>query len=166
MKSLRWPSGSRSGSAVRPWRPLRWFGCFVLIVAAGCGGGVPKHATWNNATGAEHYERLMWKAIHEKNWKQVDEHLASMFTGVNAEGRTFDRPSWVEYWKAHPVSEYSLGEVTVQPAGTNMVVTYVLNLSRVSGEPQAGPGLRVVSVWQEVKNGWLLTATSATPVRQ
>ncbi|HEX7288448.1 MAG TPA: nuclear transport factor 2 family protein [Candidatus Angelobacter sp.] len=137
----------------------------MLILMVGCSAGVPKHPTWKNATGAEQYERLMWKAIHEKNWNQVEEHLASMFVGVNAEGRVFDRLSWVEYWKAHPVSEYSLGEVTVQPAGTHMVVTYVLSLSGISGAPQAGQSLRVISVWQEVKNGWLLTATSATPVR-
>jgi hypothetical protein len=141
------------------------FSWFLVLMAVGCGAGVPKHPTWKNATGAEQYERLMWKAIHEKDWKQVDEHLASMFVGVNDEGRTFDRPSWVEYWKAHPVSEYSLGEVTVQPAGTSMVVTYVLNLSGASGTQQTGPALRVISLWQEVKNGWLLTATSATPVR-
>ena len=165
MKNIHWEKRPGSRLALRPWRPLRWINLFLLLLITGCSAGVPKHPTWKNATGAEQYERLMWKAIHERNWKQVDEHLASMFVGVNAEGRVFDRPSWVEYWKSHPVSEYSLGEVTVQPAGASMVVTYVLNLPDASGPPQAGPALRVISVWQEVKNGWLLTATSATPVQ-
>lgn len=134
--------------------------CF-LTTTAGCTiGKEPKHPTWNGATGAEQYERLMWKAIHDQDWKQVEFHLAPSFTGVNASGQSFDRAGWVQYWKSAPVGEFSLGEVTVQPNGVDMTLTNMMHLSGGSGA-----GLRVVSVWQQVKSGWTLIATSNTPVR-
>ncbi len=140
------------------------FAGFLLLAATGCGFGVPKHVTWKNATGAEQYERLMWKAIRDKDWKAVQHRLAPMFVGVNSAGQSFDRSAWIEYWKSARISDFSMGEVTVQPAGQDMVVTYVLRLTGPEGKPQVPAAVRVVSVWQGVKTGWLLTATSATPI--
>jgi len=145
----------------RNWLPLCSFVSFVVTVllAAGCTiGKEPKHPTWKNATGAEQYEQLMWKAIRDKDWKEVEYHLAATFVGVNAKGQSFDQAGWVEYWKSAPVSDFSLGEVTVQPNGNDMTVTYVLHLNG------GAAGLRVMSVWQQVKGGWILIATSHTPI--
>lgn len=132
----------------------------LILLLTGCTiGKASKHATWKNATGAEQYERLMWKAIHEKEWKDVQYRLAPTFVGVNARGQSFDRAGWVEYWKATPVTDFSLGEVMVQPNGADMTVTYVLHLN---GETT---GVRVVSVWQQVKGGWTLIAISMTSIQ-
>jgi len=139
--------------------------CFLLLMAAGCGGGVPKHATWSNATGAEQHERLMWKAIHDKDWKAVEYRLAPTFIGTTSNGKALERSAWIDYWKAAPINDFSLGEVTVQPSGHDMVVTYVLSLSGGPAASQGRPGQRVISVWQAVKSGWVLTATSITPIR-
>jgi ketosteroid isomerase-like protein len=143
------------------------FVSFLVMVFSlpGCTGGEPKHPTWKNATGAEQYERLMWKAIRDKDWKEVEYHLAPAFVGVNAAGQALDRAGWLEYWKTSKIKEFSLGEISVQPGGPDMVVTYVLHLDGAPAEHSnnAGP-LRVVSVWQQVKAGWTLTATSVTPV--
>src|SRR5512147_2946364 len=152
-------------SSLRPWRPLRWTYFWLFLVSIGCGGGVPKHATWNNATGAEQYERLMWKAIRDKDWKAVEYRLAPTFIGTTESGQALDRSAWIDHWKGSPVPDFSLGEVTVQPAGHDMVVTYVLALTGAPGATQAALALRVISVWQTVKNGWVLTATSMTPIR-
>ncbi len=145
------------------WIPLYSFVLFVVLVVCltGCTiGKEPKHPTWKNATGAEQYERLMWQAIREKDWKNVQYHLAPTFVGVNAKGQSFDRAGWVGYWKASPVSDFSLGEVSVQPNGPDMTVTYVIRLS----SSNSGTALRVISVWQQIKGGWTLIATSMTPV--
>ena len=134
-----------------------------LALLAGCAGS-PKHPTWKNATGSEQYERLMWQAMKSQQWKDVASHLAPMFVGVGADGRKYDREGWMAYWKsAHP-DDYSLGEVMVDPAGNNMVVSYVLVINQQPAIPSQP--LRVLSVWQQVKSGWIMTATSLTPVRE
>jgi hypothetical protein len=160
-----------------------------LALLAGCAGS-PKHPTWKNATGSEQYERLMWQAMKSQQWKDVASHLAPMFVGVGADGRKYDREGWMAYWKSARLGDYSLGEVMVDPAGTNMVVSYVLVISQQpaahttnKADPTGGNNgigtsgvadntvasnqpLRVLSVWQQVKSGWIMTASSFTPVRE
>jgi hypothetical protein len=138
----------------------------VVLLFTGCTiGKEAKHPAWKNATGAEQYERLMWKSIHEKEWKEVEYHLASTFVGVNAQGLALDRDGWVEYWKSAKIKELSLGDFSVQPSGTHMVVTFVLRLSSDTPDSTGGSStFRVISTWQQVKAGWILTATSLTPV--
>jgi Domain of unknown function (DUF4440) len=133
----------------------------MVLALLGCTiGKESKHPTWKNATGAEQYERLMWQAIRDKDWKEVEYRLAPVFAGVNARGELLDRGGWVDYWKAAPVKDFSLAEVVVRPNASDMTVTYILHLN---AEPAAG--LRVVSVWQQVKGGWILVATSQTPIQ-
>ena len=96
------------------------------LLIAGC-AGEPKHPTWKNATGAEQHERLMWQAIHDKDWVNVERHLSPTFTGVTADGRLFDRAGWLEQWKSSEMREFSLGEVQIQPEGTDMKVTYIFH---------------------------------------
>ena len=133
---------------------------FTLIT--GC-AGEPKHPTWTNATGAEQHERLMWQAIQGKDWVNVQRSLSPTFVGVNAEGRMFDRAGWLELWKNAQVTEFSLGELQVQPEGPDMKVTYILHMpASGTGAPA---GQRVVSVWQQLKTRWLLSATSITPIQ-
>src|ERR1051326_3455360 len=130
----------------------------TALLAAGC-AGTPKHATWNNATGGEQYERLMWQAIHDKDWANIERHLSPTFIGVNPQGQMLDRAGWMTYWKGLPAFEFSLGELAVQPEGADMKVTSVVQMS-------GGGAVRVVSIWQQVKNRWALTAASLTPIRQ
>ena len=143
-----------------------------LLSLAGC-AGEPKHPTWNNATGSEQHERLMWQAIKGQQWMDVESHLAPTFVGVDAAGKKYDRAAWMAYWKSWRMGEYSMGELTVDPAGTDMVVSYVLVLgAQAPGDSKGGgnsagssQSMRVVSVWQSVKKGWILTATSLTPIK-
>jgi Domain of unknown function (DUF4440) len=141
------------------WIPLCSFVSFVVIALSlvGC-GGAPKHPNWKNATGAEQYERLMWQAFRDKDWKEAEYRITSTFVGVIANGQVLDRTGWIDHWKAMQVKEFSIGEVTVQPNGPDMTVTYSLHLAGV-----ATTDLQVVSVWQQVKNGWKLISTSHTP---
>jgi len=146
---------------------LCFFVSFVVglgLLIVGCAGGEPKRPTWNNSTGAEQHERLMWKAIQDKDWVNVERRLSPTFVGVNAEGSVFDRAGWLELWKSAQVTDFSLGELQVQPEGPDMKVTYILSLP-ASGKGPAPAGQRVVSVWQQLKTRWLLSATSITPIQ-
>ena len=133
-----------------------WFSVFSVVLALaflGC-GGVPKHPGWSNAAGAEQYERLMWQAIRDHNWSEFDRHLAPIFVGVNSSGQVFNRDQWVAYWKNAPLKHFSMGELSVQPQGPDMIVTYVFHSER--------DACRVVSVWQGIEKGWILTTMSMT----
>jgi ketosteroid isomerase-like protein len=150
----------------RLFLPLCSFVPFVVcLLAIGC-AGEPKHPTWKNATGAEQHERLMWQAIQQKDWDNVERHLSATFVGVSSDGLMFDRAGWLQHWKSAPVGEFSLGELQVQPEGPDMKVTYILHLQGTATKDSAPvAGLRVVSVWQQVKAGWMLTTTSITPIQ-
>jgi hypothetical protein len=144
--------------------PLCSFVSFVVILyflLAGC-AGEPKHPTWDISTGVEQHERLMWKAIQEKDWASVERRSSATFVGVTTNGQMFDRAGWLQYWKSEPVREFSLGELQVQPEGPDMKVTYILQMQGAGNA--AATGLRVVSVWQQLKRGWMLSAISITPI--
>jgi hypothetical protein len=148
-----------SGSKLQGNPRLNSFLCFVVwFLFAGC-AGVPQHPTWKNATGGEMHERLMWQAVRDKDWNNFEQRLAPAFVGVDPAGKSYDRAGWVELWKAAAIQNYSMGEFTVQPAGADMVLTYVITL------PGFADQIRVVSVWQQVKSRWILTASTMTPVR-
>jgi hypothetical protein len=138
----------------------------IALMLSGCNlWNQPKQPNWTNATASENFERLMWKAIHDKDWALVERHIAPIFVGAGPRGETFDHASWMEYWKKAQVQDFSMGEFSSQPNGPDMVATYVLNLTGTEiGQPAFAKGLRIVSVWQELKGRWVLTSQSATPI--
>jgi hypothetical protein len=142
----------------------RFLTAFILLSSLVLGGcwKQPRKFTWENAPGAEQYERLMWQSVRSKQWLDVEHHLAPMFVGAGADGRKFDAAGWVEYWKGLQISDFSMDDVTVAPNGVDMVVTYDLHLT---GTSIPSPNLRVISVWQQLKNGWVLISHSETPIR-
>lgn len=134
------------------------------LIVSGC-FREPSKPSWSTASGAEQYERLMWQAIRGQDWREVEYHLAPAFAGVNAAGQRFDRSGWMEYRKANRITDFSLGEVTVQPNGPDMVLTYNLGLTFSSNATAPVGELSIMSVWQQVKGGWVLISQSETPVR-
>lgn len=134
---------------------------FVISVFLGC-AGPPKHPTWQNATGAEQYERLMWQAVHQKDWTNFERQLAPAFVGIEPGGKAVDRDGWVQYWKGAAIGDYSIGEVAVHPDGPDLIITYVISFSGSGG--LSSPQMRVLSVWQQVKARMVLTTSSVTPV--
>jgi hypothetical protein len=130
--------------------------CLIIV---GCLKG-PGGSKWAGAAGAEQFERLMWQSIHEQKWDEVENHLAPTFVGVSASGQKFDRAGWVQYWKGQQGVDFSLGEVSVQPDGADMVVSYEIHLSVPNSS-----GLQVLSVWQQLKHGWVLISQAMTPVK-
>lgn len=144
---------------------LNFCGLLLLsIVLTGCFRG-PGKGTWAGATGGEQFERAMWQSIRDKHWNEVENHLAPMFVGVDSHGKQYDRAAWLEHWKSVPLQEYSLGEVAVQPNGNDMVVSYELRMSGNSAQAGVDSAVRVVSVWQQLKKGWVMISQSLTAIR-
>jgi hypothetical protein len=115
----------------------------------------PKNSSWKNATGAEQYERLLWQAIKEKDWLNVESHLASNFVYMEGSG-TRDKQQRVKYLhELPPFTDISIGDVNVTANGNDAIVTYTLALKTAQGS--SAPS-RVMSVWQQQKSGWVLVA--------
>src|SRR5262249_8584680 len=55
------------------------------LALAGC-LKTPGKGPWSKATGAEEHERLMWQAIHDKKWNEVENHIAATFTATDTHG--------------------------------------------------------------------------------
>ena len=137
----------------------------LLLLLVDCSGS-SKHPTWTNATGAEQCERLMWHSLQNKQWQEVDHHLAPLFMGVNSAGQSLDHAAWIEYWKQSQVTDYSLGELSAQPAGADVVVSYTVHFNDSSaGQTAPSSGVRVLSVWQSVKKGWVLISQTHTLIQ-
>ena len=113
---------------------------------------------WSSATGAEQFERLLWQEIKAKRWPQVERRLAPTFVEVTSTGSR-DRAQTLERLQALDLADYSLGDLEVRPAGGNMVVAYVITLRASS---RAETTLHMMTVWQQVKGGWIAIAHSET----
>jgi hypothetical protein len=136
----------------------------VCLLLAGC-AGTPKRPAWSNATGAEQHERLMWQAVRDKDWDNFERRLSPTFIGVNSDGQIFDRAGWLALWKGAQVKEVVLGDFLVQPEGADMKVSCSIHFQANGPGLSAPAGLRVLSVWQQVKARWVLAATSITPIQ-
>lgn len=130
----------------------------LCLLLTGCLKG-PGGSRWAGAAGAEQYERLLWQSIHDQKWNEVENHLAPTFVGVTSSGQKLDRAGWLDYWKGQQRVDFSLGEVSVQPDGADMVVSYEMHLG---GGAANAPGVQVVSVWQQLKHGWVMIAQTMT----
>jgi len=121
--------------------------------------------TWSSATGAEQFERLLWKEIQAANWAEVERHLAPTFVSVSPTA-VEDRASFLEKLRRLVVTEYALGEMEIRPSGNDMVVTYTVTLSgSQDGQAISAQNWRVMTVWQQVgeEPTWTAIAHSHMP---
>lgn len=120
-------------------------------------------AAWNNATGAEQFERLLWQEIKARNWPEVERHLGSNLVVVVPTGMR-DRAAQMEFLKGLEISDYSIGEMQVTPNGNDMVVTYTMTMQgTVSGEPIGQGPWRMLGVWQQVGTSWVAIVQAGMP---
>ena len=134
-----------------------------LANCSGCTMWKEKPAkSWSNATGAEHFERLMWRDVKDRHWRRFESHLAPGFVSVSA-GGTLDRSSFLQHAKSLSISDYSLGDFNTSSHGADMVVTYTVRVNGNSnGKPLPTESIRMMTVWQQVTNGWFAIAHSET----
>ena len=131
----------------------------IIILQLSCTvAAPPKTATWKNSTGAEGFQRLFWQAVKDKDWLQVESHIASNFVYLGASGSK-DKQQTLAYLRGLDLKDFSLGEVAVTDSGADAVVTYSLSMIS-SANPTNSAAVRHMAIWQQQKSGWVLIALS------
>jgi hypothetical protein len=115
-------------------------------------------ASWKMAAGPEAYEKLFWDEVKAKNWPELERHLGATFVAISAEGRS-DRAQSMAMFKQLDLQDYSLGELEATPNGNDMMVTYTIVMrGTYKGQPLPSTPFRMMTVWQQVKGGWIAVA--------
>jgi hypothetical protein len=125
--------------------------------------GEKKHPNWKQATSGEHLVNLFWKDVEAKRWQDLESHVGSSFVGISPNG-TSNHDQVLEHLRAMDLKAFQIGEVNSQMAGNDLIVTYTITArGTVGGQPLPSP-LRMMSIWQELRNGWILVAHSTVPM--
>jgi hypothetical protein len=133
----------------------------TLLAACGCTVWKDKPAkAFSQATGGEDLERVFWREVKAKNWKEVGYSLASNFVAITPEGQ-LDRVAALERLKELELKDYSLGDFRTELNGNTFVVTYTLTLRGTrNGQSLSEAPRRMMTVWQQQKKGWVEIAHS------
>jgi hypothetical protein len=118
--------------------------------------------SWNQTTGGESLERSFWKEVHDKHWTELSRHLGGNYISITPSGR-FDRTQALERLQQIQLADYSLGDFQVELNGNTLVVTYTLSArGTFAGKPFPQDPVRIMSVWQQQKAGWMKIAHTVT----
>ena len=117
---------------------------------------------FSEATGGEGLERVFWKEVKAGNWKEVDQVFANNYVG-SASGQHLDREAALAEYHQWQLKDYSIGDLKTALSGSTFVVTYTITLMGTSGaQPLPSAPLRMMSVWQQQKRGWVMIAHSTS----
>jgi len=141
--------------------PLRGFGillCPIFLLAACTVYGEHPVRSFSDATSAAGFERSFWRDVKDKDWKDLQLHLASNFIFLAPSG-PLDRPAALAAFQQMDVKDFSLGDLQTQLNGDTFVVTYTIILRGSSGgQPLPEQPQRRMTVWQQQKSGWVALA--------
>ena len=116
---------------------------------------------WTDVTGGESLERNFWKEVQAKNWVELERRLGGTYVYVSPNG-SFNRSDTLDRLKQIQLNEYSLGDFVVELNGSTLVVAYTITLrGTVRGQPLPAQPVRMMSVWQQQKAGWMAIAHSS-----
>ncbi len=132
----------------------------MLACAAACTMWKKPGSGWSGATGGEQLEKLFWDDVKDKDFKSVERHLADTFAGAGPAGPQ-TRAAFLGELQAYQLTSVSLANCATQLNGADLMVTCVI---RREG---SAPGLRAaatLSVWQQLKKGWVMVAHAESPL--
>jgi hypothetical protein len=135
-----------------------------LLAAAICLSGCTiygdkKPATLKSTTSAEQYERILWSAVKAKNWQQLPGMLAANVM-YSAGGKVLSKDQVVPYLQGLNLADFTITGMVVKPNGSDMTLTYTLQLSTGGASVQS---FTAISVWQQVQAGWILIVHTEQP---
>src|SRR5271165_5912803 len=121
----------------------------------------PASTKWTDATGGEGLERSFWKEVKNKNWHELEHHLASNYVAVSAQGGRLDKTAALAKIQKLQLDDYTLGDVQTEMNSDTFVVTYTIAMrGSFDGQPLLTESLRMMTVWQKEKAGWMAIAHS------
>jgi hypothetical protein len=113
--------------------------------------------TLATTTSAEQHDRILWQMVQKQQWAKI----APLFSTTlvwNVNGKSLNASEVVPYLQSLNLKDAVVRDAAIQPNGTNMTVTYTLQISTANGTPQ---DFSVFSVWQQIKGGgYILIAHS------
>ena|SRR5437868_13254541 len=116
---------------------------------------------WTDATGGEGLERSFWKEVKNKNWIELERHLASNYIYVTPEEGRLNRAAALANLQQLQLDDYALGDLQAELNGETLVVTYsITTRGRFAGQPLPSEPVRMMTVWQRQKSGWMTIAHS------
>jgi Domain of unknown function (DUF4440) len=121
----------------------------------------PGSSKWTDATGGEGLERSFWKEVKDKKWNELERHLASNYVAVSAQGGRLDKAAALAQIQKLQLDDYTLGDVQTELNSDTFVVTYSIAMrGTFDGQPLLTEQLRMMTVWQKQKAGWMAIAHS------
>jgi len=116
---------------------------------------------WTDATGGEGLERSFWKEVKAKRWNELEHHLASNYVAISPQGGRLDKTAALAQIQQLQLDDYTLGDLQGEMNSDTFVVTYtVVMRGKLSGQPLPTEPLRMMTVWQREKAGWMAIAHS------
>ncbi len=122
---------------------------------------------WTDATGGEGLERSFWTEVKAKKWDELERHLASNYIVVTPEEGRFDRAAALAHLQQLELDDYTLGDVQTELNSETLVVTYAITMrAKFAGQPVPSDPVRMMTVWQRQKAGWMAIAHSVTGTKK
>jgi len=134
----------------------------IALISTSCVHVGPK-SPFAAVTSLDGHERVMWQLVRAGDQEQLRAHMAGAFVQTTPEG-VLDRDAVLARYAQMKLESFEMGDAETRPAGEDMVITYTVRLHGTSaGQPLLAEPLRVMTVWQTVKRGWVQIAQSVTP---
>lgn len=162
-------SHTGTGGVLRPhpyrFKLRRLVSSAVLCIAASCaltGCTIfpeQKNPTLAQTTSAEQNERIFWQMVRKQQWAQLEPLLAANVVWT-LPGKVLTREQIVPYLQGLYLGDSTITSVTVKPNGPDMTVAYTLQIQTAG----AARSVAVVSVWQQVKSGYIMVLRSEHPL--
>ncbi len=133
---------------------------FVFVCTAACTLWKKPGTGWSAATGGEQLEKLFWDDVKARDFKRLDQRVGGTFAGSGPSG-PINRDAFMRELQAYQLTSVSLANCATQSNGADLMVACVV---RREG---SAPGLRAastLSVWQQLKKGWVMVAHSESPL--
>ena len=134
----------------------------AIMLLAGCTMWREHQVTeFKDATGGEGLERSFWKEVKAKHWNALEGHLAGNYVSFTPEEGRFDRFSMLAHLQKVQLDDFSLGDLQTELNTETLVVTYAITMrGTFAGQPLPSGPVRMMTVWQKQKAGWVAIAHS------
>jgi hypothetical protein len=140
---------------------------FVLLIALLwlCGCTMwrehPGSSNWKDATGGEGLERSFWKEVKDKKWNELERHMAGNFIAVSPERGRLDKAEALAHLQQFQLDDYTLGVFHTELNSDTFIVSYTVAMrGTMAGQPLPSEPVRMMTVWQKQKAGWMAIAHS------